>query len=53
MIGELRRISAPAIYDRSGDDLTERGLYLDMPAWGHQVFDVSVADERRSVRAVA
>jgi hypothetical protein len=27
-------------YDRSGDDLAERGLYLDVPAWGFHVFDV-------------
>ena len=30
-----------AVYDRSGDDLLARGLYLDMPAWGYHVFDVS------------
>jgi hypothetical protein len=28
-------------YDRSGDDLAERGLYLDVPAWGFHVFEVS------------
>jgi hypothetical protein len=27
-----------AEYLRSGDDLAERGLYLDLPAWGHHVF---------------
>ncbi len=27
-------------YDRPGDDLAERGLYLDVPAWGFHVFDV-------------
>ena len=30
----------PDRYDRNGDDLAARGLYLDMPAWGHQVFEV-------------
>jgi alpha amylase-like protein len=30
----------PDRYDRSGDDLATRGLYLDMPAWGHHVFEV-------------
>ena len=30
----------PARYDRSGDDLAARGLYLDLPAWGHHVFEV-------------
>jgi len=28
-------------YQRRGDDLVGKGLYLDMPAWGHQVFAVS------------
>jgi hypothetical protein len=27
-------------YDRSGDDLAERGLYVDLPAWGFHVFEV-------------
>ena len=30
-----------AVYDRDGDDLLARGLYLDMPAWGYHVFEVS------------
>jgi hypothetical protein len=30
----------PHRYDRSGDDLAARGLYLDLPAWGHHVFEV-------------
>ena len=30
-----------AEYERDGDTLFESGLYLDMPPWGHQVFDVS------------
>jgi len=29
-----------AVYDRPGDDLLARGLFLDMPPWGHHVFDV-------------
>ena len=27
-------------YHRQGDDLAGSGLYLDMPAWGRQVFDL-------------
>jgi hypothetical protein len=27
-------------YDRGGDGLAGNGLYLDMPPWGHQVFDM-------------
>jgi hypothetical protein len=34
---------SPAVYDRSGDDLVTRGLYLDMPGWGYHVFDMSEA----------
>jgi hypothetical protein len=29
------------VYDRAARDLEERGLYLDLPAWGYHVFDVS------------
>jgi glycosidase len=29
-----------AVYDRDGTDLAERGLYLDMPAWGTHMFEV-------------
>ncbi len=32
---------SPAVYDRDGNDLANRGLYVDMPPWGHHVFDVS------------
>ena len=35
---------SPAVYDRQGDDLARQGLYLDMPPWGHHVFDVSCTD---------
>jgi hypothetical protein len=28
------------IYRRSGNSLTEEGLYLDLPAWGYHVFDL-------------
>jgi glycosidase len=29
-----------AIYDRQGYELSTRGLYLDLPAWGYHVFEV-------------
>jgi hypothetical protein len=32
---------SPAVYDRSGDELSTRGLYLDMPGWGYHVFEVN------------
>lgn len=34
---------SPAVYDRRGDDLMAGGLYLDMPGWGHHVFEVTRA----------
>jgi Alpha amylase, catalytic domain len=30
-------------YDRQGADLSAHGLFLDLPAWGHNVFDVEPA----------
>jgi glycosidase len=37
----LRDRLGPAVYDRDGSDLSARGLYLDLPAWGYHVFDVA------------
>jgi hypothetical protein len=34
-------LMSAATYDRDGRDLAARGLYLDMPAWGYHIFDVS------------
>jgi hypothetical protein len=28
------------VYDRSGDELTGRGLYIDLPAYGYHLFEV-------------
>jgi hypothetical protein len=28
-------------YERAGDAVAERGLYVDLPAWGYHVFDVT------------
>ena len=36
------RMSA-AVYDRDGEDLASRGLYLDLPEWHVHVFEVTVA----------
>lgn len=36
----IRDLLGPAVYDRPGDDLLARGLFLDLPPWGHHVFDV-------------
>ncbi|RZL96643.1 MAG: alpha-amylase [Variovorax sp.] len=36
----LQDLLGPHVYDRPGDDLLARGLFLDLPPWGHHVFDV-------------
>jgi len=37
----LRDQMSRAWYQRDGDELAERGLYLDLPAWGYHLFDVT------------
>jgi hypothetical protein len=37
----LTDLLGDAVYDRDGDGLTGNGLYLDMPAWGCHLFDVT------------
>ena len=39
---QLQDLLGPAVYERAGDDLLARGLFLDMPPWGRHVFDVLV-----------
>jgi hypothetical protein len=36
----LRDLMGPARYERAGDDLASRGLYLDLPEWGYHVFEM-------------
>jgi len=38
----FRDLLGPAKYLRSGDDLLQRGLYLDLPPWGHHLFEVGI-----------
>ncbi len=37
----LRDLFSDVRYERDGDDLAGRGLYLDMPAWGAQAFEAT------------
>jgi len=37
----LRDLMGSAVYDRDGDEVRSRGLYLDMPAWGYHVFELA------------
>ena len=39
----LKDMMGPASYDRDGGELLSRGLYLDLPAWGYHVFEVSAS----------
>jgi hypothetical protein len=36
----FKDLMTPASYERDGDDLQSRGLYLDLPAWGYHVFEL-------------
>ena len=36
----LRYLLGDALYDRDGNDLESRGLYLDLPPRGFHVFEV-------------
>jgi len=38
----LKDTMGPASYDRGGDDLVSRGLYLDLSPWGYHVFEMTV-----------
>jgi Alpha amylase, catalytic domain len=37
----LRDLLGPEVYTRDGSDLAERGLYLDRPPWGYNVFELT------------
>ncbi len=36
----LHDLMSPACYDRAGDELLNRGLFLDLPPWGFHVFQI-------------
>jgi hypothetical protein len=37
----LKDLMGPASFDRDGNDLAARGLYLDLPPWGYHVFELT------------
>jgi hypothetical protein len=37
----FRDLLGAAVYEREVEDLARRGLYLDLPAWGHHLFEVT------------
>jgi hypothetical protein len=38
----LQDLLSPAAYDRDGNELVGRGLYLDLPPWSYHVFSLEV-----------
>lgn len=43
-VWQLRDRLGTAVYERKGNELAETGLFLDMPAWGYHVFEVTVSE---------
>ena len=41
----MEDLMGPESYERDGTELYERGLYLDMGAWGYHVFRVKTSSE--------
>ena len=48
----LRDLMSPveAEYERQGDEILSQGLYLDLPAWGYHVFELTTQAESRKER---
>jgi hypothetical protein len=38
---QFNDLMSDAKYDRDGSDLSSRGLYLDIPAWGYHIFEIN------------
>jgi hypothetical protein len=39
---QFNDLMSPARYDRAGNDVGSKGLYLDLPPWGYHVFETKV-----------
>jgi hypothetical protein len=37
----LQDLMSSAVYDRDGDEVASRGLFLDLPPWGYNVFEMT------------
>lgn len=46
---QFQDLLSPIKYERSGDELFSRGLYLDLPAWGFHVFRLALESETADV----
>lgn len=42
----LRDLMGPNWYERQGNDLLSQGLYLDLPPWGYNVFELFAAESK-------
>lgn len=40
----LTDLMGPSCYERDPDDMATHGLFIDLPAWGYNVFQLSAAD---------
>ncbi len=40
---ELCSLMSSEIYERSGDDIIAKGLYLDLPSWAYSVLDLKIS----------
>jgi len=38
----FRDLMSEALYEREGNEVLSRGIYLDLPAWGYHIFELSV-----------
>jgi hypothetical protein len=36
----FKDLMGPASYDRAGNDVAARGLYLDLPPWAYHIFEI-------------
>jgi hypothetical protein len=43
----LRDLMGSQVYDKDGNEIRSRGLYLDLPAWGYHVFELTAQPKRR------
>ena len=39
----LRDWFSSAVFERQGDEISDKGLYLDLPAWGYHLFEITIS----------
>jgi hypothetical protein len=43
---QLRDLLGEGVYERDGDEMARQGLYVDLPAWGYHVFEMTASQGR-------